>query len=159
MGMKCAAREWRREYLMAASGLCAQVMEYRETDTFIIKVDESISQMLDDHIVMAQSMAFSPYKKPFEERIAKWEMLLSLVGVGVDPYYYYYCVCERLLAKLHRKAGDAAVTGGCGCRCIYQCMYVCASLAKFIPLLLFYKKTKAAALLNVQQRLLFWRKV
>jgi dynein heavy chain len=36
--------------------------------------------MLDDHIVMTQSMAFSPYKKPFEERIIKWEAQLSLVS-------------------------------------------------------------------------------
>lgn len=37
-------------------------------------------QMLDDHIVMTQSMGFSPYKKPFEERIVKWEQQLNLVG-------------------------------------------------------------------------------
>jgi hypothetical protein len=39
-----------------------------------------VSQMLDDHIVMTQSMSFSPYKKPFEERITKWEAQLSLVS-------------------------------------------------------------------------------
>lgn len=39
-------------------------------------------QMLDDHIVMTQSMGFSPYKKPFEERIIKWEQQLNLVRDG-----------------------------------------------------------------------------
>jgi len=29
---------------------------------------------------MTQSMSFSPYKKPFEERIAKWEQQLNLVS-------------------------------------------------------------------------------
>lgn len=30
------------------------VLEYRETKTFVVKVEEQISQMLDDHIVMTQ---------------------------------------------------------------------------------------------------------
>ena len=37
-------------------------------------------QQLDDHIVMLQSMGFSPYKKPFEDRLAKWDTQLNLVG-------------------------------------------------------------------------------
>lgn len=46
------------------------------------QVDDSMSQQLDDHIVMTQSMGFSPYKKPFEERIAKWEAQLTLVSLS-----------------------------------------------------------------------------
>lgn len=38
-----------------------------------------MAQQLDDHIVMLQSMAFSPYRKPFEERLAKWDATLNLV--------------------------------------------------------------------------------
>lgn len=57
-----------------------QVLDYRETKTYVIRVDEAVSQMLDDHIVMTQSMSFSQYKKPFEERITKWELQLTLVG-------------------------------------------------------------------------------
>ena len=38
-----------------------------------------MAQQLDDHIVMLQSMAFSPYKKLFEERLAKWNTTLNLV--------------------------------------------------------------------------------
>lgn len=37
--------------------------------TFIIKGWDDISQVLDEDIVSTQAMLFSPYKKPFEERI------------------------------------------------------------------------------------------
>ena len=63
-----------------------QLMAYRETGTFVIKVDEQVTQQLDDHIVMAQSMSFSPYKKPFEERITNWEQQLSLVSEVLDEW-------------------------------------------------------------------------
>lgn len=43
-------------------------------------------QMLDDNIVMTQSMTFSPYKKPFEERIAKWETQLNLMSEILDEW-------------------------------------------------------------------------
>ncbi len=48
----------------------------------VAQVEDQVSQMLDDHIVMTQSMTFSPYKKPFEERINKWEAQLSLVSAA-----------------------------------------------------------------------------
>ncbi|KAJ9531689.1 hypothetical protein QJQ45_021839, partial [Haematococcus lacustris] len=51
-------REWEAAEL--------QVLDYRESKTYIIKVEDAVSQQLDDHIVMTQSMTFSPYKKPFE---------------------------------------------------------------------------------------------
>lgn len=35
---------------------------------------------------MTQSMAFSPYKKPFEERLARWEAQLSLVSEVIDAW-------------------------------------------------------------------------
>ena len=63
-----------------------QLMEYRETGTYIVKVDEAVIQQLDDHIVMSQSMSFSPYKKPFEERITNWEQQLSLVSEVIDEW-------------------------------------------------------------------------
>ena len=44
-----------------------------------LQVEETVTQLLDDNIVMTQSMSFSPYKKPFEERIMKWEQQLNLV--------------------------------------------------------------------------------
>ena len=35
---------------------------------------------------MTQSMAFSPYKKPFEERLKRWEAQLSLVSEVIDEW-------------------------------------------------------------------------
>ena len=67
-------------------GADLQVMEYRETGTYVIKVEETITQMLDDHIVMAQAMSFSPYKKPFEEQITEWERTLAMVSEVLDEW-------------------------------------------------------------------------
>jgi hypothetical protein len=47
----------------------------------LLQLEEAMSQQLDDHIVMLQSMSFSPYKKPSEDRLAKWDTTLNLVGV------------------------------------------------------------------------------
>jgi hypothetical protein len=44
-----------------------------------LQLEEAMGQQLDDHIVMLQSMGFSPYKKPFEDRLAKWDTMLNLV--------------------------------------------------------------------------------
>lgn len=46
----------------------------------VLQLEEAMIQQLDDHIVMLQSMGFSPYKKPFEDRLAKWDIQLNLVG-------------------------------------------------------------------------------
>lgn len=59
-----------------------EVMPYKETGTYILSSPDEASQLLDDHIVMTQSMAFSPYKKPFEERINKWESKLKMTQVS-----------------------------------------------------------------------------
>lgn len=58
-----------------------EILAYKETGTFILKVSEDISQLLDDHIVMTQSMSFSPFKKPFEDRISTWENKLRTTQV------------------------------------------------------------------------------
>ena len=62
------------------------VLDYRETGTYVVKVEEQYTQLLDDHIVMTQSMSFSPYKKPFEERIVVWEQQLSLTSEILDEW-------------------------------------------------------------------------
>lgn len=43
-------REW--------EGAEMAVLDYRETKTYVIRVEEQLSQMLDDHIAMTQSMGF-----------------------------------------------------------------------------------------------------
>uniref|UniRef100_A0A8C4TYN4 Dynein axonemal heavy chain 1 n=1 Tax=Falco tinnunculus TaxID=100819 RepID=A0A8C4TYN4_FALTI len=54
------------------------VVLYKDTDTFILRNTDEASQLLDDHIVMIQSMSFSPFKKPFEERMSTWENKLKM---------------------------------------------------------------------------------
>ena len=58
-----------------------EIMPYKETGTYILRSSDDTSQLLDDHIVMTQSMSFSPYKKPFEERINNWESKLTTTQV------------------------------------------------------------------------------
>lgn len=60
-----------------------EIIPYKETGTYILRSSEDTGQLLDDHIVMTQSMSFSPYKKPFEERINNWENKLTTTQV---PY-------------------------------------------------------------------------
>lgn len=59
------------------------VMPYKSTNTYILKSTDDISQLLDDHIVLVQSMSFSPFKKPFEERMNLWETKLKMTQVLV----------------------------------------------------------------------------
>lgn len=51
-----------------------------------MKIEESILQQLDDHIVLTQSMSFSPFKKPFEDAIDKWESTLVLVSNIIEEW-------------------------------------------------------------------------
>ena len=67
-------------------GVELEVREYRETETYVVRVDETVTQMLDDHIVMAQAMSFSPFKKPFESRIHEWERTLSMTSEVLDEW-------------------------------------------------------------------------
>ena len=62
-----------------------------DTGTFIMKIGDECTQLLDDHIVMTQSMSFSPYKKPFEQRIQLWEQKLRMTQDVLDEWM----VCQR----------------------------------------------------------------
>ena len=55
-----------------------EIIPYKQTGSYIMKTSDETSQLLDDHIVMTQSMSFSPYKKPFEDRINVWEGKLRM---------------------------------------------------------------------------------
>ncbi|KAF4023972.1 hypothetical protein G4228_016077 [Cervus hanglu yarkandensis] len=68
------------------STILFNVMPYKETDTYILKSPDEASQLLDDHIVMTQSMSFSPYKKPFEQRINSWETKLKLTQEVLEEW-------------------------------------------------------------------------
>lgn len=63
-----------------------EVLPYKDTGTCIIKVGDEVNQLLDDHVVMTQAMNFSPYKKPFEERIIQWEAKLHTAQDVLDEW-------------------------------------------------------------------------
>jgi hypothetical protein len=70
----------------------------------VLQLEEAMGQQLDDHIVMLQSMGFSPYKKPFEDRLAKWDTMLNLVRTCNMRRIDKARPCDVLCAvwKLHR---------------------------------------------------------
>lgn len=49
------------------------------------QVEEALAQQLDDHLVLLQGMGFSPNRRPFEERLSKWEAQLRLVRAAAQP--------------------------------------------------------------------------
>ena len=63
-----------------------EVLPYKETGSFIVKITDEITQMLDDHIVMTQAMSFSSFKKAFEERISSWEAKLLITQDVLDEW-------------------------------------------------------------------------
>ncbi|XP_069062696.1 dynein axonemal heavy chain 1 [Pleurodeles waltl] len=67
------------------------VLPYKETGTYILKSPDEASQLLDDHIVMTQSMSFSPFKKPFETRISTWEGKLRMTQDVLEEWL----TCQR----------------------------------------------------------------
>lgn len=76
------------------------VMPYKETGTYILKSPDEASQLLDDHIVMTQSMSFSPFKKIFEARINTWEGKLRMTQVrSRNPSAALCVLCHRQAAS------------------------------------------------------------
>ncbi|XP_062252615.1 dynein axonemal heavy chain 1 [Platichthys flesus] len=67
------------------------VLPYKDTGTYILKSPDEASQMLDDHIVMTQSMSFSPFKKTFEGRINSWESKLRMTQDVLEEWL----TCQR----------------------------------------------------------------
>ncbi|KAL0978572.1 hypothetical protein UPYG_G00172390 [Umbra pygmaea] len=73
------------------STVAFEVMPYKETGTYILKSPDDASQLLDDHIIMTQSMSFSLYKKPYEERISSWEKKLRMTQDVLDEWLMCQC--------------------------------------------------------------------
>jgi len=57
---------------------------YRETGVSILSSVEDVQQMLDDHILKAQTMHSSAYIKPFEEEMREWEEKLLSMQARTD---------------------------------------------------------------------------
>ena len=68
-----------------------EIISYKDKGTYILKLSEDLIRQLDDHIVMTQSMSFSPFKKVFAERIATWESTLKNVQEVLDAW----TTCQR----------------------------------------------------------------
>uniref|UniRef100_A0A4W3IMR6 Dynein axonemal heavy chain 1 n=1 Tax=Callorhinchus milii TaxID=7868 RepID=A0A4W3IMR6_CALMI len=73
------------------SDVLFDVMPYKQTGTFILKSPDDASQLLDDHIVMTQSMSFSPFKKEYEGRISTWEGKLRMTQEVLEEWLQ----CQR----------------------------------------------------------------
>ncbi len=57
----------------------------------IIKIAEETNRLLDDYLVMTQAMSFSPFKKPFAERITLWDSKLRVMQDALDEWI----ACQR----------------------------------------------------------------
>ena len=49
------------------------LMPFKNTGTFSVAGFDDAMALLDEHIVLTQTMQFSPFKKAFEEEIEEWE--------------------------------------------------------------------------------------
>ncbi|CAM9108221.1 unnamed protein product, partial [Ectocarpus fasciculatus] len=57
-----------------------QIHPYRETGTGVLKGVDDINTILDEQITMTQTIMFSAFKGPFEERIDEWNRKLCAVS-------------------------------------------------------------------------------
>nr|XP_034195945.1 dynein heavy chain 1, axonemal-like [Osmia lignaria] len=55
-----------------------EILPYKATGTYIMKVTEETLMLLDNHILNVQQLAFSPLKTVFEDEINEWEEKLKL---------------------------------------------------------------------------------
>ncbi|XP_073998137.1 dynein axonemal heavy chain 3-like isoform X3 [Rhodnius prolixus] len=64
-----------------------ELIIFRDTGVPVLSAVDDIQVMLDDHILKAQTMRGSPYVKPFEEEMQKWEeKLLSMQDI-LDAWF------------------------------------------------------------------------
>ncbi|XP_015609892.1 dynein heavy chain 7, axonemal isoform X2 [Cephus cinctus] len=62
------------------------VNPYKDTGTYVVAGVDEIQLMLDDHITKSMTMKNSPYIKPFEAQIIKWENMLHLLQDILDQW-------------------------------------------------------------------------
>ena len=62
------------------------VLNAKNTDTFILGGLDKIQNLLDEHTVISQAMQFSAFKKPFEDRIEDWVSTLMRVLDILDQW-------------------------------------------------------------------------
>ncbi|XP_014203995.1 dynein heavy chain 7, axonemal [Copidosoma floridanum] len=59
---------------------------YKDTGTYVVAGVDDIQLTLDDHILKSMTMKNSPYIKPFEDDILKWEKKLHLLQNIIDQW-------------------------------------------------------------------------
>jgi dynein heavy chain len=59
---------------------------FKNTSTYTISGFDDAVTILDEHIVTAQAMQFSPFKKPFEQEIEEWCSKLLLVSDTLEEW-------------------------------------------------------------------------
>ena len=86
-----AGKEYNIETSMAKMKLDWDNIEFRmipfkRTGTYSVAGFDDAMTMLDEHIVLTQTMQFSPFKKPFEDEIDEWNKTLMYVSECVDEW-------------------------------------------------------------------------
>lgn len=59
---------------------------FKSTGTSTVTGFDEAMMMLDEHIVLTQTMQFSPFKKPFEAEIEDWNSTLLYVSECIDEW-------------------------------------------------------------------------
>ena len=47
---------------------------------------DKIQNLLDEHMVVSQAMQFSAFKKPFEERLEKWNNIMQNISNVIEEW-------------------------------------------------------------------------
>ncbi|XP_058804505.1 dynein axonemal heavy chain 1-like [Phymastichus coffea] len=67
-----------RKMIAEWDALKMDVIAYKDTGTYIMKVADEVLLLLDDHIMNTQQITFDPFKAAFEEEIDDWSSKLKL---------------------------------------------------------------------------------
>ena len=59
---------------------------FKNTGTYTVYGFDDAMQILDEHIVLTQTMQFSPFKKFFEEEIEEWNGKLLYISDCIDEW-------------------------------------------------------------------------
>ncbi len=86
-----AGKEYNIEMSMAKMKKDWEIVEFnllpfKNTGTYSVTGFDDAMAMLDEHIVLTQTMQFSPFKKPFEEDIEQWNASLLYVSECIDEW-------------------------------------------------------------------------
>ncbi|KMQ95378.1 dynein heavy chain axonemal [Lasius niger] len=86
--VKTVAEAAAKEYLIESAmdkmitewkTITMDILPYKNTGTYIIKISDEITTLLDDDILNTQHLSFSPFKAAFESQIDEWEAKLRLI--------------------------------------------------------------------------------